>query len=72
MADSLLSQPDLRKANDPKRNELIRLANLVIDQDPEFILKVRFLKISRIMKILVMFILGCTLYTKSFEYSYNC
>jgi hypothetical protein len=36
----LLSQPDLRKASDSKRNELIRLANLVVDQDPEFILKV--------------------------------
>ncbi|CAF4586901.1 unnamed protein product [Rotaria sp. Silwood1] len=42
LADSLLSQPDLRKQTDSKRNELIRLANLVIEQDPEFILKVKF------------------------------
>jgi len=39
LADSLLSQPDLRKASDSKRIELIRLANLVVEQDPEFILK---------------------------------
>lgn len=41
LADSLLSQPDLRKATDSKRNELIRLANLVVEHDPEFILKVK-------------------------------
>jgi hypothetical protein len=41
LADSLLSQPDLRKTTDSKRNELIRLANLVVEQDPEFILKVK-------------------------------
>jgi hypothetical protein len=41
LADSLLSQPDLRKTTDAKRTELIRLANLVVDQDPEFILKVK-------------------------------
>lgn len=40
LADSLLSQPDLRKVTDYKRIELLRLANLVVDQDPEFILKV--------------------------------
>ncbi|CAF2533417.1 unnamed protein product [Rotaria sp. Silwood2] len=66
LADSLLSQPDLRKPTDSKRNELIRLANLVIDQDPEFILKAALYTRNHLnIRITANFLLAYAAYTES-------
>jgi len=39
VSSSLLRTPDFKNINDPTRAALIRCAALIIDQDPEFILK---------------------------------
>ncbi|CAF3851362.1 unnamed protein product [Rotaria magnacalcarata] len=65
LADSLLSQPDLRKATDSKRNELIRLANLVVDKDPEFILKAALYTRNHLnIRITANFLLAYAAYTE--------
>ncbi|CAF1363498.1 unnamed protein product, partial [Adineta steineri] len=66
LADSLLSQPDLRKATDQKRSELIRLANLVVDQDPEFILKAALYTRNHLnIRITANFLVAYAAYTDS-------
>ncbi|CAF4607539.1 unnamed protein product [Rotaria sp. Silwood1] len=65
LADSLLSQPDLRKQTDSKRNELIRLANLVIEQDPEFILKAALYTRNHLnIRITANFLIAYAAYTE--------
>ncbi|CAF3633220.1 unnamed protein product [Rotaria sordida] len=65
LADSLLSQPDLRKQTDSKRNELIRLANLVTEQDPEFILKAALYTRNHLnIRITANFLLAYAAYTE--------